>query len=128
MDAIADKVLVDSVLIILASTGFISAVVTVIIVVRDIVVDSIKMVAGNKGAVVSASKSGKLKTVFLMFGIALTLFYNLPFELMNLKVADACLIVAAALSILSAIQYYNLNKQYISMQAENIESVEKIDI
>jgi CDP-diacylglycerol--glycerol-3-phosphate 3-phosphatidyltransferase len=128
MDAIADKVLVDSVLIILASTGFISAVIAVIIVVRDIVVDSIKMVAGSKGAVVSAIKSGKLKTIFLMFGIALTLFYNLPFELLNLKVADACLSVAAVLSILSAIQYYNLNKQYISMQADNGESVEKIDI
>lgn len=128
MDAIADKVLVDSVLIILASTGFISAVVAVIIVVRDIVVDSIKMVAGSKGAVVSAIRSGKIKTIFLMLGITLTLFYNLPFELLNLKVADACLIVAAVLSVVSAIQYYNLNKQYISMQSENIESVEKIDI
>ena len=128
MDAIADKVLVDSVLIILASTGFISAVVAVIIVVRDIVVDSIKMVAGSKGAVVSAIRSGKIKTIFLMLGITLTLFYNLPFELLNLKVADACLIVAAVLSVVSAIQYYNLNKQYIFMQSENIESVEKIDI
>ena len=41
IDAIADKVLVNSILIILASTGFISAIIAVIIVVRDIVVDSI---------------------------------------------------------------------------------------
>lgn len=125
MDAIADKVLVNSVLIILASTGFISALIAVIIVVRDIVVDSIKMVAGSKGEVVAAIKSGKLKTIFLMIGITLTLFYNLPFELLNLKVSDACLIVAAVLSILSAIQYYNLNKKYLFMQSE---IVDKIDI
>lgn len=125
MDAIADKVLVNSVLIILASTGFISALIAVIIVVRDIVVDSIKMVAGSKGEVVAAIKSGKLKTIFLMVGITLTLFYNLPFELLNVKVSDACLIVAAVLSILSAIQYYNLNKKYLFMQSE---VVDKIDI
>ena len=125
MDAIADKVLVNSILIILASTGFISALIAVIIVVRDIVVDSIKMIAGSKGEVVAAIKSGKLKTIFLMVGITLTLFYNLPFELLNLKVSDACLIVAAVLSIISAIQYYNLNKKYIFMQSE---IVDKIDI
>lgn len=125
MDAIADKVLVNSILIILASSGFISALIAVIIVVRDIVVDSIKMIAGSKGEVVAAIKSGKLKTIFLMIGITLTLFYNLPFELLNLKVSDACLIVAAVLSIISAIQYYNLNKKYIFMQSE---IVDKIDI
>ena len=88
-DAIADKVLVNSILVILSSTGFISAIIPVIIVVRDIVVDSIKMIAGSKGNVVSAIKSGKLKTFCLMIGITLTLFYNLPFELFNLRVADA---------------------------------------
>lgn len=125
VDAIADKVLVNSILVILASTGFISAVIPVIIVVRDIVVDSIKMIAGSKGNVVAAIKSGKLKTACLMVGITLTLFYNLPFELINLRVADAFLVVACVLSIISAIQYYNLNKKFISMKSE---TVEKIDI
>jgi len=124
IDAIADKVLVNSILIILASTGFISAVIPVIIVVRDIVVDSIKMIAGSKGNVVAAIKSGKLKTACLMIGIALTLFYNLPFELINLRVADAFLVVACVLSIVSAIQYYNLNKKYISTKTETVEKIE----
>ena len=81
MDAIADKLLVNSVLIILAATGFIHPIIPVIIVMRDTVVNSIKMVAGSKGKVVAAIKSGKLKTVCLMTGISMTLFYNLPFEL-----------------------------------------------
>lgn len=113
IDAIADKVLVNSILIILASSGFISPIIAVVVVVRDIVVDSIKMVAGSKGHVVAAIKTGKIKTACLMTGIVLSLFYNLPFELINLRVSDALLIIAAILSIVSAIEYYNMNKNLI---------------
>ena len=113
IDAIADKVLVNSILIILASSGFIHPIIAVIVVIRDTAVNSIKMVAGNKGKVVAAIKSGKFKTAFLMVGIILTLFYNLPFELWNFKVSDFLLIVAAILSIVSGIQYYIQNKHLI---------------
>lgn len=113
MDAIADKVLVNSILIILSATGFIQPIITVVIVVRDIIVDSLKMAASSNGKVVAAIKSGKLKTACLMFGIALTLFYNLPFELWNLKVSDFLLIVAAVLSIVSAVQYYYMTRKYL---------------
>lgn len=113
IDAIADKILVNSVLIILAASGFISPIIPVIIIVRDSVVNSIKMIAGNKGKVVAAIKTGKLKTASLMVGITLTLFYNLPFELYNLKIADALLIIACVLSIVSAVEYYSMNKKLI---------------
>ena len=114
LDAIADKVLVNSVLIILASSGFISPIIPVVIIVRDSIVNSIKMVAGSKGNVVAAIYSGKIKTACLMVGIVLTLFYNLPFELFNIKVSDALLIIACVFSIISAVQYYKMNKKYIS--------------
>ena len=113
LDAIADKVLVNSVLIILAANGFIHPIIPVIIILRDTIVNSIKMVAGNKGKVVAAIKSGKIKTACLMVGIVLTLFYNLPFELWNLKVSDILLIIAAVMSIISGVQYYQMNKKYI---------------
>ena len=113
MDAIADKVLVNSILIILSATGFVQPIITVVIVVRDIIVDSLKMAASSNGKVIAAIKSGKLKTACLMFGIALTLFYNLPFELWNLKVSDFLLIVAAVLSIISAVQYYYMTRKYL---------------
>lgn len=113
IDAIADKILVNSVLIILASQGFIHPIIPVIIILRDTIVDSIKMVAGSKGNVVAAIKTGKYKTACLMIGIVLTLFYDMPFEIWNIHVADFLLIVAAALSIISGIQYYSMNKQYI---------------
>lgn len=113
IDAIADKILVNSVLIILCAQGFIHPVIPVIIILRDTIVDSIKMVAGSKGNVVAAIKTGKYKTASLMIGIVLTLFYDMPFELLNIHISDFLLIVAAALSIISGIQYYSMNKKYI---------------
>ena len=113
IDAIADKILVNSVLIILSSTGFIHPIIPVTIIIRDIVVNSIKMIAGSHGSVVAAIWMGKIKTICLMTGISLTLFYNLPFELWNLRISDFLLIIATVLSIISALQYYDMNKKYI---------------
>lgn len=118
LDAIADKILVNSVLIILASQGFISVIIPVVIVLRDIFVDAIKMEAAGKGKVVAAIKSGKIKTAALMVGIALTFFYNLPFESFNVRVSDFLLYFAMIMSIISAIEYFTLNKNIIFPKEE----------
>ena len=113
IDAISDKMLTNSLLVILASNGMISPVIAVIFIVRDIAVDSIKMVVGNKGHAVAAIGIAKLKTATLMFGLVFTLFYNLPFELVGIRVSDCLLIISAILSIVSAFQYYSMAKDYI---------------
>ena len=113
VDAIADKVLVNSVLIILAAQGFIHPIIPVVIIVRDSVVNSIKMLAASKGKVVAAIKLGKAKTACLMVGIVLTLFYNLPFELWNISVSKVLLLIATVLSVISGVEYYNMNKYLI---------------
>lgn len=118
LDAIADKVLVNSVLIILAAQGFIHVIIPVVIVLRDIVVNAIKMEAASKGKVVAAIKSGKWKTATLMVGTVLTFFYNLPFEYINIDVADFLLYIAVILSVVSAIQYFTLNKNIIFASKE----------
>lgn len=110
MDAIADKVLVNGVLIALACNGSITVAVPIIIVTRDIFVDSIKMVAGSKGKAVGASLLGKLKTICMMAGITLTFFYNFPCELIGFDLANGLLYVATLLSVISGIQYYLVNK------------------
>ncbi len=112
IDAIADKMLVNSVLIILACNGFVPAIVPIIIVLRDIVVDAIKMEAAAKGDVVAAIKSGKLKTASLMIGITLMFFYNLPFELWGYKIADFFIYFGTLMSLYSMYEYYSLNKKY----------------
>lgn len=113
MDAIADKILVNAVLIVLAVNGYISVVVPVVIVSRDIIVDSIKMVAGQKSGAVGASKTGKIKTACMMSGITLLFFYNLPFSLININPARALIMIATVLSVISGVEYYVKNKKYL---------------
>lgn len=113
VDAISDKLLTNTVLVILACDGMISPIVAVVIIARDIVVDSIKMIIGNKGKAVAAIKVAKYKTASLMFGIALTLLYNIPFELINLRVSDFLLALAAVLSVVSGVKYYMMAKDYL---------------
>ena len=113
LDAIADKVLVNPVLIVLAANHFIPVIVPVIYVTRDIVVDAIKMQAATKGKVQAAIKSGKYKTACMMVGICLVFFYNIPFEFINIRVDLGLLYIACILSVVSAIEYYNINKELI---------------
>ena len=101
MDAIADKVLVNAILIVLAQKGFFSVAVPVIIITRDIAVDSIKMVAGQSGHAVGASILGKLKTICMMTGLTLVFFGNFPFALIGIEVAVGLVYIATILSIIS---------------------------
>ena len=118
VDAIADKVLVNSVLIIFACQGFISAVVPVVIIVRDIIVDAIRMICANNGKVQAAKLSGKIKTATLMIGIILTFFYNLPFQIWGYRVSDFFLYFGTIMSIFSMCEYYYLNKKMIFLEFE----------
>ena len=113
MDAIADKILVNGVLIVLACDGIIPVIVPVIIVTRDTAVDCVKMIAGSNGKVVGASIWGKLKTIFMMTGISFLFFGNLPFELVNFSLGYYLVLIATVLSIYSGVQYFIVNKQYL---------------
>ena len=114
VDAVSDKLLTNTVLVILACDGMISPIIAVVIIARDIFVDSIKMVIGNKGKAVAAIKVAKFKTASLMLGIILTLFYNIPFELINLRVLDFMFVLAAILSVISGVKYYMMARVYFT--------------
>lgn len=106
LDAIADKLLVNGLLIILAYQGFLSEVIPVIIVSRDIVVDALKTLSAKHGVVVKANIWGKAKTMCMMIGLVLLLFYNMPFELFNIHVDMILISIATILSVVSAAIYY----------------------
>jgi len=116
LDAIADKVLVNGVLIILAKENMIHVIIPVIIISRDIIVDSIKMVAGRKaGSAVGASKAGKLKTACMLTGLTLMFFQDIPFVLFGVtKVSTVIITIATVLSVISGVQYYEKNKKYLT--------------
>ena len=113
VDAISDKMLTNSLLVILAANHMISPIIAVVFIVREIVVDSIKMVIGNKGHAGAAIGIAKVKTATLMVGLVLTLFYNLPFELIGIRVSDCLLIISSVLSVVSGFQYYVMARPYI---------------
>ena len=106
LDAIADKVLVNSVLVIFASNGFISPIVAVIYIFRDEIVNALKMHAAQRGVTVSASMSGKIKTFAMLAGLTLMFFYNLPFELINIRVDEFLIYFATVMSVVIGFEYY----------------------
>lgn len=114
IDAISDKILTNTVIVVLACENMVHPVIAVVIIGRDIIVDSIKMLIGNKGKAVAAIKIAKYKTASLMFGISLKLFYDLPISLLSFRISDFLLIIAAVLSIISGAKYYGMAKDYLT--------------
>ena len=106
LDTIADKVLVNSVLVIFASNGFIHPIIAVIYIFRDEVVNALRIHAARNGIVVGAGMTGKIKTFAMMVGLSLMFFYNLPFELWNIRVDKFLIFFATVLSVVSGIEYY----------------------
>lgn len=113
LDDIADKLLIDLTLVVLASQGFVHPIIPVAIIARDFIVNAIKMTAKEKGVELKYVKITKPKNIIIKLGMTLTLFYNLPFELFNINISDMLLIVGTVLAIISCIQYYNDNKKKI---------------
>ena len=116
MDAIADKVLVNGVLIMLAYENFIPVIIPVIIISRDIAVDSLKMVAGSKKGAVGASWPGKVKTICMMIGVTLVFCYNIPFAFIGnnvIRIDLALVYIATILSVVSGCLYFNSYKEVV---------------
>lgn len=115
IDAIADKVLIDTVLILLATIGFIHPVIAVVVMIRDVAVDSMKRYAASRGLVLGSIKLARAKTIVFMVSISMILFYNLPFELFNLKIADILLVIATIMSVASGFEYYTYIKKKVKL-------------
>ena len=113
IDAISDKILTNTLIVVLAGDGMVLPIIAVIIIGRDIIVDSIKMLIGNKGKAVGAIGIAKFKTAALMIGLTLKLFYDLPFSLVSFKLSDFLLVLAAVLSVISGAKYYMMAREYI---------------
>ncbi|MBR1416778.1 MAG: CDP-diacylglycerol--glycerol-3-phosphate 3-phosphatidyltransferase [Bacilli bacterium] len=122
MDAIADKVLVNSILVVLAYNHDIALIVPIVIIIRDTVVDSIKMISAGKGKVVAASLAGKIKTAMMMVGLTLVLIENIPMEFFGIALDQFIVLIATVLSIYSGIEYFLVNKDFIF----NDDKVEKL--
>ncbi|MGL4647679.1 MAG: CDP-diacylglycerol--glycerol-3-phosphate 3-phosphatidyltransferase [Mycoplasmoidaceae bacterium] len=73
-DPIADKVLINSVLIAFAIKCYIPYFMPILFIMRDVIVDAFRMSAIKKEIDVSANLFGKLKTIFQMLALTLIFF------------------------------------------------------
>lgn len=113
LDPIADKLLVNTLLIIFAYQGVISVVPVLIMIWRDTIVDGVRMLLSQKGMVMSAGYLGKVKTVAQMLAVILISVNNLPFELYNLPIANIMLWFATLMSMVSGASYLIQSRSYI---------------
>ena len=130
LDPIADKLLVNSMLIFLCAPMLfapynhvqnvgISVWCVILMVVRDIVVDSIRLIAANKRVVIAANIFGKMKTVFQMIAIGVVLVNDFPFAFFDskfpegLRISDFIVYIATAISLISGIIYVLQNKKVL---------------
>ena len=112
-DPIADKLLVNTMLIIMAYKRMIPLVCCIIMILRDIIVDGCRMIAAQKGVVVSAGMLGKLKTALQMVTIVLILFNNIPFEIWNIPLDEILIWFTTFISIAGGYSYFMQVKEYI---------------
>ncbi|HZJ86329.1 MAG TPA: CDP-diacylglycerol--glycerol-3-phosphate 3-phosphatidyltransferase, partial [Erysipelotrichaceae bacterium] len=106
IDPIADKILVNTLFIVLAFQGVVPIVAVLLMVWRDTMVDGIRMMASAKGVTISAGILGKIKTVAQIITIILLLMNNIPFEFYSLPVADVLVWFSAFISLLSGYSYF----------------------
>lgn len=74
MDPLADKMLVITAMILLTESKEVNYLCTLIVVLRELTISSIRLIALEKGIVIAASIWGKLKTATQMVSLVLILF------------------------------------------------------
>jgi CDP-diacylglycerol--glycerol-3-phosphate 3-phosphatidyltransferase len=122
LDPIADKLLVDSLLIYLCLPHFGIALTNpifmwcvLIMIVRDIVVDALRMIAVKNGKVLAANVFGKLKTALQMVAIPILLLGGWPFTYFDAswtfyRIEDILVYLATLASLFSGLFYLIKNR------------------
>lgn len=113
MDPLADKLLVFAAFIILIEEHRIYGFIVTLIIAREFMVTGIRILAANNNVVIAASKLGKIKTVSQMIAIIVLLLNNYPFSLINFPLGNILAYIAAALTVISGIDYFVKNKEII---------------
>ena len=75
IDPIADKLLTTAAMVVIVAWGKMPSWVAMILITRDVVVNSLRVVAAERGFILAAMNSGKIKTV-LLFCIFLPAFFT----------------------------------------------------
>lgn len=117
LDPLADKVLVLSALVCFVELGVTEAWVVIVILAREFLVTSLRLVAADGGQVIAASGWGKLKTAFTMLAITAILLLGALSDLMVFPiwfpvdwVARVLMWIAMLLTLISGVDYLWKNR------------------
>jgi CDP-diacylglycerol--glycerol-3-phosphate 3-phosphatidyltransferase len=126
MDPLADKVLVMSAMLCFVSSDLAPAWIVIVILTREFLVTSLRLIAAGEGTVIAADKWGKIKTVtqmiwiiwtlVLLFAISIGIFDYLPemgLTAIGWLLSDLLMYASTFFTLLSGFNYVYKNRQLL---------------
>ncbi len=107
-DPLADKMLVTAAMLWFVEIGQMPGWALLVVIVREFAVSGLRMVASDKGRIIAAGWSGKVKTASTMVCIVL-MFLPIP-----AMVNTLCVAVIVLTTIYSGVEYFMKNKDCLS--------------
>ena len=107
-DPLADKMLVTAAMLWFVETGKMAAWMLLIVLVREFAVSGLRMIASDKGRVIAAGWSGKVKTASTMVCIVV-MFLPIP-PVLN----TVCVWIITLTTLYSGVEYFVKNKDVIA--------------
>ena len=107
-DPLADKMLVTAAMLWFVETGKMAAWMLLIVLVREFAVSGLRMIASDKGRVIAAGWSGKVKTAATMVCIVV-MFLPIP-PVLN----TVCVWIITLTTLYSGVEYFVKNKDVIA--------------
>lgn len=125
LDPLADKILVMAAFVGFVEQGLISSWFVVIMLAREFLVTSLRLVASNSGEVIAANMWGKAKTVsqivvilvILLIEEVHTLGWFMPYGLFWPVVIFILMTVTTLLTVISGVNYVWQNRKYINIKS-----------
>jgi CDP-diacylglycerol--glycerol-3-phosphate 3-phosphatidyltransferase len=105
LDPIADKLIVNTAMILMIPIGRIAAWIVAVIIIRDFIVDGIRAIASTEGVVIQASRLGKQKTLCQIFAVTALMIHYPFFGADAHAIGTVILYLALVLSVYSGVDY-----------------------
>ncbi len=113
LDQMGDKILITSVLVVFVEFGYVPGWLVVVIIFRDTLVSTVRMVATTSGDIIAANYFGKIKTLSQMVLVIGLFVYELS-KLSSLQVLNNILIYVVLVStVFSGAIYLYGNRKYL---------------
>ena len=107
-DPLADKMLVTAAMLWFVETGRMPAWALLIVICREFAVSGLRMIASDKGRVIAAGWSGKVKTASTM--VCIVLMFLVQIQLLD----TLCVWVIVLTTLYSGVEYFAKNKEVIA--------------